>query len=104
MACQCRNEDPNSHLPAGTDGCEVSPAAAPQELAMQAERLQRLLTAPALFSTQASLLLMPSAGDRLLRSLTSGETGTDLVLADLEEQLDFVIPNTNKKENINGYL
>ena len=59
---------------------------------------------PALLSTQASLLLMPSSGERLLKSLASGGDNTDLVLANSDLAEDYVTTTTNKKENLNGYL
>jgi hypothetical protein len=71
---------------------------------MQTETLRYLLTMPVLLSTQASLLLMPSSGERLLRSLAPGGDNTDLVLAHLDRTEDYVTPTTNKKENLNGYL
>lgn len=104
MPCQCRNSDPNSPLPPGADGCVVSPEAARRESAMQTETLRHLLTMPALLSTQASLLLMPSSGERLLRSLAPGGDNTDLVLAHSDRAEDYVTATTNKKENLNGYL
>jgi hypothetical protein len=104
VPCQCRNSDPNSPLPPGADGCVVNPEAARRELAMQTETLRYLLTMPVLLSTQASLLLMPSSGERLLRSLAPGGDNTDLVLAHLDRTEDYVTPTTNKKENLNGYL
>ena len=71
---------------------------------MQADTLRYLLTMPVLLSTQASLLLMPSSGERLLRSLVSGGNNTDLVLAQSDQAEDYITATTNKKENLNGYL
>lgn len=104
MPCQCRNSDPNSPLPPGADGCVVNPEAAQRELAMQTETTRHLLTMPALLSTQASWLLMPTSGERLLRSLAIGGDNTDLVLAHPDQAEDYITATNNKKENFNGYL
>lgn len=104
MPCQCRNSDPNSPLPPGADGCVVNPEAAQRELNMQTETTRHLLTMPALLSTQASLLLMPSSGERLFSGLAPGGDNTDLVLAHSDHAEHYVTATTNKKENVNGYL
>jgi hypothetical protein len=103
MPCTCRNSDPESPLPPGADGCVVSAEAARRELARENENLRHQLTAPALLSTQASLLLLPSASERLLMSLTPGSGTTALVPVE-ERPEDYVTVNTKKKENLNGYL
>ncbi|MDA8358561.1 MAG: hypothetical protein M0Z95_20230 [Actinomycetota bacterium] len=103
MPCTCRNSDPDSPLPPGADGCVVSPEAARRELARETEILRHQLTAPALLSTQASLLLLPSASARLLMSLAPGGGTTALVPVE-ERPEDYVTVNTKKKESLNGYL
>jgi hypothetical protein len=91
-------------LPPGADGCVVNPEAARRELGMQTETLRHLLTMPVLLSTKASLLLMPSSIERLLKSLAPGGDNTDLVFAHSDRTEDYVTATTNKKGNLNGYL
>jgi hypothetical protein len=105
MPCTCRNSDPHSPLPPGADGCAVSPEATRRELAREAETLRHLLTAPALLSTHASLLLlMPSSSERLLRSFVPAGDHAALVPAESERSENHVKAHTNKEENLNGYL
>jgi hypothetical protein len=104
MACHCRNSDDSSPLAPGEDGCVVSPQATRRELAREAETLRHLLTAPAVLSTQALLLLMPSSSERLLMSLAPGGDHAALVPAEAKQPEGYVTPHTNEKENLNGYL
>ena len=104
MPCSCRNSDPDSPLPPGADGCVVTPEAARRELARETETLREQLTAPTLLSTQAQLLLMPSSTERLLMSLARGGDLAALLPAEQERPVEYVPANTNKKENLNGYL
>jgi hypothetical protein len=104
MPCTCRNAHPDSPLPPGADGCVVNPEAARRELAREAEALRHLLTTPAVLSTQALLLLMPSSSERLLMRIAPGGDNAALVPAESERPEDCVTANTNKKENLNGYL
>lgn len=71
---------------------------------MQTETLRNLLRTPALLSTQASLLLMPSSGECLLRSLAPWAASNAVVLANSDRAEDYVTATTKKKENLNGYL
>ena len=71
---------------------------------MEAETLRRLLTTPAVLSTQASLLMMTTPGDRLLGSLAAADDSTALVLANPGRAEDHLTTTTEEKEKLNGYL
>jgi len=104
MPCTCRNAHTDSPLPPGADGCVVDPDAARRELAREAEILRHQLTAPAVLSTHALLLLMPSSSERLLMSLAPGGDDAALVPEEPGRPEGHVTANTNKKENLDGYL
>jgi hypothetical protein len=104
MPCTCRNAHPDSLLPPGADGCAVNPDAARRELAREAETLRHLLTTPAVLSTQALLLLMPSSSERLLMRLAPGSDHAALVPAESKQPEGHTTAHTTEKENLNGYL
>jgi hypothetical protein len=103
LPCTCRNSDPNSSLPAGADGCEVTPEAALRELAVQTAALRHALLAPNLLGTRGAQLVAPAPVPLLGDWLELGPGLGNRALPETEED-DDPITTTTRKEPSYGYL